>query len=215
MTPPADVYTRACRHLARKDAVMKRLIAGVGPCTLQVGVDPFVVLVRTVVAQLISTAAVQTIFARVQKAVGSGGLTARSILDLGVEALRGCGLSGAKTATIRELATRVADGTLDLELLKGADDEVVAEQLLALKGIGRWTVEMFLIFGMGRLNVLPVGDLGVRAGMRDHYGLDALATPAQLRQQGLVWQPYCTIASWYLWRSRGWVPQSSPVAETI
>lgn len=141
------------------------------------------------------------------------GMAARAILDLSVDTLRSCGLSGAKTATIRELATRVADGSLDLEQLKAADDEVVAEQLLAVKGIGRWSVEMFQIFGMGRLNVLPVGDLGVRAGMRDHYGLTDLATPAQLREQGQHWRPYCTIASWYLWRSRGWVPQSTPVAE--
>ncbi len=205
----ADTCKAACRHLARKDRVMKGLIERIGPCTLQVGVDPFVVLVRSIISQLISTAAVKAVFGRLEQAVGPGGVTAQAILDLGEEKLRGCGLSGTKTATLRELAGKVAAGSLDLNALRQAEDDTVAEQLLPLKGVGRWTVEMFLIFGLGRLNVLPVGDFGVRAAARDLYGLADLATPAQLREKGQLWQPYCTVASWYLWRSRGWVPQSS------
>lgn len=213
MRKQADVYAAACQHVASSDAVMKGLIEKVGPCTLQVLKDPFVVLVRTVVSQLISTAAVRAVFGRMESALGAAGVTPRAILDLGEEALRGCGLSGTKTATIRELARLIDDGTLDLKALKRAKDEEVAGQLLPVKGIGRWSVEMFLIFGLGRLNVLPVGDLGVRAAFRDHYGLDELATPAQLKEKGLAWHPYCTVATWYLWRSRGWVPQSSPVTQ--
>jgi DNA-3-methyladenine glycosylase II len=214
MAPSSDTYPDARRHLAKKDRVMKRLIDKVGPCTLQVGIDPFVVLVRSVVSQLISTAAVRTIFGRIEQAMSSSEVTARAILDLDQETLRGCGLSGTKTATIRELASKVSDGSLDLAALKEASDESVADQLLPIKGIGRWTVDMFLIFGLGRLNVLPVGDLGVRAAVRDCYKLDDLATPAQVREKGAPWQPYCTIATWYLWRSRGWVPQSNASTET-
>ncbi len=88
------------------------------------------------------------------------------------------------------------------------EDEEVTARLVALPGIGPWTVQMFLMFGLGRLNVLPVGDFGLRAAVQEHYGLEQLPTPAQLRATATAWLPYCTIATWYLWRSRGWVPQS-------
>jgi len=187
---------------------MKRLIQHVGSCTLERGSDRFVVLIRAVISQLISTTAARSVFARLETAVGQCGISPAAILALEEDAMRKCGLSGAKTTSIRQIANLITAGELDLEQLEKATDAEVSSQLLPLRGIGPWTVQMFLIFGLGRLNVLPVGDLGVRAAVREHYGLEELPTVQQLREKGEAWAPYCTIAAWYLWRSRGWVPQS-------
>jgi DNA-3-methyladenine glycosylase II len=214
MNPSPDPFVAAQQHLAEKDRILKRLIAAIGPCTLRLGADPFEVLVRSVVSQLISTKAAQSVFGRLLEALPGKVLTAETILATEEAALRGAGLSGTKTAAIRALAERIQAGELDLAGLKERSDDEVMGQLLPVRGIGNWTAHMFLMFGLGRLNVLPVGDMGLRAAVQEHYRLPELPDPKTLLQKARKWQPYCTVATWYLWRSRGWVPQSSQEATT-
>jgi DNA-3-methyladenine glycosylase II len=204
-----EQYRKAQRHLARCDAVLKQLIKAVGPCTLQPHADPFLVLVRSIISQLISTKAAASIFARLASQVGDGGVTSATVAALPEDTLRGVGLSRAKARALRELARRVQDGSLPLTELAGRTDEEVIELLIPLPGIGKWTAEMFLIFGLGRLDVLPVDDLGLRAGVQERYGLGDLPGRADLRVRGESWRPYRSIATWYFWRSRGGVPQSA------
>jgi DNA-3-methyladenine glycosylase II len=214
MSQQPDAFALAQQHLAEKDRVLKRLIEAVGPCTLQVGIDPFEVLVRSIVSQLISTKAALSVFGRVRAALGEQGLTPAAVLALEEETLRGAGLSTAKARAIRELAARVHSRELDLEGLKQHGDDEVMAQLLPVRGIGNWTAHMFLMFGLGRLNVLPVGDMGLRAAVQEHYRLPDLPDAKTLQRKAKKWQPYCTVATWYMWRSRGWVPQSSQTPET-
>jgi DNA-3-methyladenine glycosylase II len=206
--PSASPHTRARRHLARRDPVLKQLIGAVGPCTLRPGGEPFLILVRAIISQLISTRAAETIFARLAAAVSSPGVCPAAVLAVGEPALRGCGLSGAKARGLIDLATRITEGSLPLAHLPELPDDEVITHLTAVRGIGVWTAEMFLIFCLGRLDVLPVADLGLRAGVRDAYGLDDLPKPADLRARAEPWRPYRSIATWYVWRSRGGVPQS-------
>src|SRR5262245_51013704 len=170
--PFADLFRRARRHLGRKDPVLRGVMARVGTCSLEPGGDRFTALVRAVVAQMISTLAAKSIFARLEVAVGR--MTPEAFLAAGEERLRGAGLSGAKARGLADLAAHVTDGRLPLGRLDDLDDEEVIARLVPVRGIGRWTAEMFLIFNLGRLDVLPVDDFGLRAGVRDLYGLKEL-----------------------------------------
>src|SRR5438105_7477341 len=154
-----EAYRNAQRHLSRRDAVLKKLIAGIGPCTLRYEPDRFASLARAIIAQQISTKAARSIRAKVEAAVGGKGLTARAILKTSTEALRAAGLSTAKERSIRDLAEKVHSGAVPLDQLDDWTDEEVVEHLLPVRGIGRWTAEMFLIFSLGRLDVLPLGGL--------------------------------------------------------
>lgn len=203
----AALCRKARRHLCRRDPILKDLIATVGPCTLAPGGDPFALLVRAIIAQLISTQAARTIGARVEEAVG-GKVTAEAMLALGEVGLRPLGLSKAKAQAILDLASRVQDGRAPLDRIDGMSDAEVQACLLEVRGIGVWTVQMFLIFGMGRADVLPVRDFGLRAAVQERYQLEELPGPEQLHELATRWQPYRSIATWYLWRSRGLVPQS-------
>jgi DNA-3-methyladenine glycosylase II len=213
--PTVAMFARARRYLARQDAVLKALMSRVGPCTLRPGGDAFYSLVRAVVAQVISTAAARTVQARLEAALG--GITPALVLAAGEERLRSVGLSQAKASSLLDLAERVVAGEVPLDRYvttasdspTEADDEEMITRLVQVRGIGRWTAEMFLIFCLGRLDVLPVDDLGLRAGVRDHYGLEALPGKAELRALAEPWKPYRSVATWYLWRSRGFVPQSA------
>jgi DNA-3-methyladenine glycosylase II len=176
------------------------VIGRVGPCTLAPGGDRFAALVRAVVAQMISTAAARTIFARLEAAVGC--LTPEALLAAGQERLRGMGLSGAKARGLADLAAHVTDGRLPLERLDEMADEEVIARLVPVRGIGRWTAEMFLIFSLGRLDVLPVDDFGLRAGVRDEYRLPELPSAKELRTLAEPWRPYRSIGTWYFWKSR-------------
>lgn len=204
----AGPWTAAQRHLRRRDGILAALINRVGPCTLQPGGDPFAVLVRSVIAQLILTAAARTIEKRLLALVASPGFSPASIIPLPDDRLRGVGLSAAKTSTIKELAIRSLDGRLPLDALIQWDDHQIVSALTTIRGIGPWTTMMFLMFGLGRPDVLPVGDFGLRSGVRDLYRLDGLPTPAQLTTIAELWRPWRSIATWYIWRSRGPVPQS-------
>jgi len=202
-------HTKARRHLARRDPILKRLMAHVGPCTLRHEPDGFAALVRSIIAQQISTRAAAAIQGRLLQALGAHGLQPAALLALADEDLRGAGLSASKARALRDLAEKISAGTVPLPRLPDLDDEDVIDLLLPVRGIGRWTAQMFLIFSLGRPDVLPVDDLGLRAGVQKAYGLAELPDRAALTELGEVWRPYRSVATWYFWRSRGFVPQSS------
>jgi DNA-3-methyladenine glycosylase II len=204
----SNPYVKAQRHLGRRDPVLKRLIAAVGPCTLTPNPDGFRVLVRAIVSQMISTKAAESISARLETVLGGSRVTPARILAATDESMRGAGLSASKVRALRDLAERARNGALPFDRLPEMEDDEVVERLVAVRGIGAWTAQMFLIFSLGRLDVLPVADLGLRAGVQDQFGLDALPDRAKLHELAAPWQPFRSVATWYLWRSRGQVPQS-------
>jgi 3-methyladenine DNA glycosylase/8-oxoguanine DNA glycosylase len=153
------------------------------------------------VYQQLTGKAAATIFGRVKEACG-GEVTPAAILETKDAKLRACGLSGAKLAALKDLANKTIDGTVPaLDALHAMDDDAIVEALTHVRGIGRWTVEMLLIFRLGRPDVLPVGDYGVRKGFARAYRKRALPTPKQLAKHGEKWRPYRTVASWFLWRA--------------
>jgi DNA-3-methyladenine glycosylase II len=202
-----ETFAKARRHLSRKDARLKRIIARVGPCTLQPNSDHFGLLVRSIVSQQISTKAALAIHHRLSAAVGRP-IRPGAILKATDDDLRAAGLSQGKTRSLRDLAEKCVSKQVRLKQLAELDNEAVIEQLIPVRGIGRWTAEMFLIFGLGRLDVLPVADFGLRSGMRREHGLDELPSAALLRELTAGWAPYRSIGTWYIWRSFGDVPQS-------
>jgi DNA-3-methyladenine glycosylase II len=208
MTVPSAVLAKAQRHLARRDPVLKRLVRLVGPCTLWFEPDGFVALVRCVIAQQLSTRAARTIHDRLAAVLAPAGVVPAALLAASDEALRGAGLSAAKARSLRDLAERVHGGGLALDWLHQLPDEEVIAHLVPVRGIGRWTAQMYLIFSLGRLDVLPTADLGLRVGVQRQYGLKEPPAPATLEKLALPWQPYRSVATWYFWRSLGFVPQS-------
>jgi DNA-3-methyladenine glycosylase II len=204
----AAVYQKARKHLARRDPRLKEMISRVGTCTLRPDPGGFAVLVRAIIAQLISTAAARTIGGRLEALVGPAGLTPDAILALDEQRLRSVGLSGAKARSLLDLAARSADGRLPVDDLPKMSDEEAMGRLVEVRGIGVWTAEMYLIFSLGRLDILPVGDLGLRDGVRQLYELDDLPGKARLTEIAEPWRPYRSVATWYVWRGRGAVPQS-------
>jgi DNA-3-methyladenine glycosylase II len=201
-------YAKARRHLSRRDPIMKSLIRQIGPCTLQTNPDRFALLVRSIVSQQISGKAAASISARLQQLLGSKGVHPKSIARASDDKLREAGLSTAKRRAIRDLAAKVLDGSIVLDTLHERDDEEVIEHLVPVYGIGRWTAEMFLIFSLGRLDVLPLADLGLRVGMKRQHGLAEVPDKDWLTQIAEPWRPYRSVATWYIWRSFGPVPQS-------
>jgi len=201
-------HTPAQQHLSRRDRVLKRLIRAVGPCTLRYERNRFAALARSIISQQISTVAARAIRSRVEAALDGKGLTAAGILSLSDDELRRAGLSASKLKSLRDLAEQVDSGAVRLRSIHKLPDEEVIDALIPIRGIGRWTAQMFLIFSLGRLDILPVDDLGLRAGVQDQYGLDELPHKEQLSELAEPWRPYRSIATWYLWRSRGFVPQS-------
>ena len=166
--------------------------------------DPFQSLVEAIVYQQLAGNAADAIFGRFLKLYNGGQKFPEpaEILATDTAALRATGLSGRKIEYIRDLSARVADGRLGLTSLRSIkDNEAIIEQLVQVKGIGRWTAEMFLIFSLGRLDVLPTGDLGFRRALQKHYGLDALPDQETISKIAVPWKPYSTVATWYLWKS--------------
>jgi DNA-3-methyladenine glycosylase II len=208
MTKARAVYQKARRHLARCDPVLERLIRVIGPCTLWQNPNRFAALVRSIISQQISTKAAVAITARLEGALASTGVTPEGILALSAEDLRAAGLSAAKARSLCDLAERAHRQTLRLDTIHQLPDEEVIAQLVPVRGIGRWTAEMFLIFSLGRLDVLPADDGGLRAGIQREYGLSELPSKARVVELAEPWRPYRTIATWYFWRSLGNVPQS-------
>lgn len=194
----------ALGHLSASDPALARVIEQVGPFTLEPRPieDVFQPLLRSIVYQQLSGKAAATIYGRVQAlAEGGGALSPSQLLTLPDEALRGAGLSRAKTVAARDLAEKVSNGALpSLDQIHGMPDDVVVHHLTQVRGIGTWTAEMLLIFYLGRPDVLPITDLGVRKGFMLMHGIDTLPTPAELLAHGESWRPYRSVASWYLWR---------------
>lgn len=201
MPDPAAALAAATSELARRDPVMARLAASAGPCRLGArrdGRSHFAALCESVCYQQLAGVAARAIFARVRDALG-GPPTPDGVLAVPEEALRAAGLSGAKARCIRALAERAALGDLPLGGIDHVPDEEVVERLCAVPGIGRWTAEMFLIFQLGRLDVWPVSDYGVRKGYARAYGLPELPSPGELTVLGEPFRPYRSVAAWYCW----------------
>jgi DNA-3-methyladenine glycosylase II len=199
--PPID-YARARRVLARRDPVIRDLMRQHGACGLAAAqrTDPFVALTRAIISQQLSTRAAATIAARFDGL--SGGLpTPESVGALTDADLRAVGLSGQKVRYIRDLCARVGDGSLPLHALEQLPDDAVIAALTAVKGIGRWTADMFLMFRLHRPDVLPVGDLGIVKAVQRAYRLRGLPTAERLTKIGEPWRPYRSVACWYLWAS--------------
>jgi DNA-3-methyladenine glycosylase II len=188
------------RHLSAVDPVMKRLIAKHGHCPLaEREFQPFHMLANSIISQQLSTKAAATIKQRVGALVGVPFQTSR-VLSNSIEKLRAAGLSQAKTRYIRELAAHVKDGRLDFDAIVELGDEAAIEKLVIVPGIGRWTAEMFLLFGLKRMDVLALGDAGLQRAARNLYGKKR-NSKTLLPRVAENWRPYRSIASWFLWRS--------------
>jgi DNA-3-methyladenine glycosylase II len=192
--------SKAIEHLQRADAVIGRIIQTVGPYRIEHREPNFETLVQSIVYQQLSGKVAQVIFGRLAAAAGDP-VTAEAVLRLRPARMRKLGLSQQKTAYIRDLARLTRAGEVDFSALPSLDDGEVTERLTRVKGIGIWTAQMFLIFALRRPDVLPAGDLGIRAAVRKAYGLEELPPPAEVERRGACWRPYATVASWYLWRS--------------
>jgi DNA-3-methyladenine glycosylase II len=190
----------ALYHLRQADPVLAAIIDRVGEYGIQFRDPGLETLVKSIVYQQLSGRVASVIFGRLTAACG-GRLTPESILKLRPSRMRALGLSGQKTAYIRDLARQARDGHVVFEQMPDLPDDEVMDRLTQVKGIGTWTVHMFLIFALRRSDVLPTGDLGIRNAIRKAYGLAELPTPAQIEEMARPWRPYCTVASWYLWRS--------------
>jgi DNA-3-methyladenine glycosylase II len=193
---------KALIHLRAADPVLGRVIERVGPCRARIasGGSHFGAVVRSIVYQQLSGSAAATIHGRVLALFGGREPTPRALLRLDDTMLRGAGLSGQKAAYLKDLASHAASRRFPLERLHEFDDDEVIATLTTVKGVGRWTAQMFLMFRLGRVDVLPDLDLGIQKGIQRAYGLRRLPTPPQVLTRGAPWAPYRTIASWYLWR---------------
>ena len=202
LTSWVDTITIAITHLSNIDPIMADTITQVGPCTLTPNPDIFEALVDAIISQQISVKAADAIVTRVRAATPNGVITPEALAPFDFAALRALGLSTPKVRYIHNLVAQITSGQLDLARLPGLDDEAVIEQLVALKGIGRWTAEMILIFSLGRTDVLPVDDLGLLEGVRTAYGLPVRPTRKEMLARGELWRPYRTFATWYMWGMR-------------
>jgi DNA-3-methyladenine glycosylase II len=202
LVSPVD-YARARRLLLRTDPVLAALIRAHGPCGLADGVriDHFAALARSIIFQQLSTKAASTIHARLVGLLPDGKVTAPALVALTEQRYRSVGISRQKSMYLRDLSEKTASGVLALDGIEELDDEGVIAALTTVKGVGRWTAEMFLMFRLHRPDVLPVGDLGILTAVQRAYGMRKRPTPERLRKLGDAWKPYRSIACWYLWRS--------------
>jgi DNA-3-methyladenine glycosylase II len=198
-----DYWDEACRHLAKRDRVMKKLIPQFGEARLQSRGDAFTTLARSIVGQQISVKAAQSVWDKFAALVD--GPTHRiqpaAVLALDTPTLRSAGLSARKTEYLGDLARHFQDGAVHMRQWQAMDDEAIIDELVAIRGIGRWTAEMFLIFHLMRPNVLPLDDLGLLKGISECYFSGEPVSRAEARELGEGWAPYRSVATWYLWRS--------------
>jgi len=206
-------WDEATRTLARRDRVLRKLIRAYPDVHLKRRSDPFTTLARAIVGQQISVKAADAIWRRFVAAVAPAArpiafpkLDARAVAAIDVAALRNCGLSERKAEYLRDLASHFASGALDPKAWRKLDDEALIAALTEVKGIGRWTAEMFLIFHELRADVLPVDDIGLQRAVALHYHDGRRIAPAGIRKLALEWQPWRSVATWYLWRSLDPVP---------
>jgi DNA-3-methyladenine glycosylase II len=199
---PALHVAAAVKHLKRADPVMQRIIKAIGPCELRPGArgDHFTTLLRAIIGQQLSAKAAETIWQRMIALYPDGRkLVPEDVLATKDAALRAVGLSNAKVAYAKDLAGRIASGELNLRRISRLGDDAIVDELVAVKGIGRWTAEMFMIFRLGRPDVWAIDDLGLRNAVKREYGVEP--TKAKLLEIGEAWRPWRSVASWYLWRS--------------
>ena len=198
---PLD-YSKARRLLARRDPVLRDLMRVHGPCGLAARqhTNPFKALARAIVGQQLSAKAAATIFSRFE-ALYEAFPTPAQVLATPDDRLRAVGLSSQKLGYVRDLCRRIEEGQLPLEVLERMEDEAIIEALTQVKGVGRWTAEMFLIFRLQRPDVLPVGDLGIVKAVQRAYKLRKAPSPDRLTRIGEAWRPYRSVACWYLWAS--------------
>ena len=196
----AEAAATALRH---NDPVLRPVIGHVGLATFRPHTDYYQALVDSIISQQLSVQAARSIEGRFQELFGGVFPTAEQILTKDTETLRGIGFSYAKGRYVLDLAQHIVDGTVQFDHLDAMSNDAIIAELTAVKGIGVWTVHMFLMFCMGRTDVLPVGDLGIRNGIRKLYGLDEAPTPAQITELAAAnhWHPYESVASWYIWQS--------------
>ncbi|MBV9212912.1 MAG: DNA-3-methyladenine glycosylase 2 family protein [Actinobacteria bacterium] len=211
-----DAVTAAgVRHLRRADPVMKALIDSIGPLDPEARrrgrpTDPYGALLRSIVGQQLSTKAARTIYARMLELWGGKTPTPKQLLATDPEAIRAAGMSRPKVGYLRDLAERVLDGRLELDRLNELSDEEISAELTAVKGLGQWSADMFLIFFLGRPDVLPVGDLGVRRAVQNVYALPEMPAPDALFELAQPWRPHRSLASLYLWTSLDNAPVLEP-----
>ena len=191
---------QAIYHLKKSDPVLAAIIDRVGDYGIEFRDPDFATLVKSIVYQQLSGRVASVIFGRLVRATGNP-LTPASVLKLRPARMRSLGLSTQKTKYIRDLARHARDGRVLFEELPQLSDQEIIDRLTRVKGVGTWTVHMFLIFALRRLDILPTGDLGIRNAIRKAYGLKELPLAAEMEELAARWRPYCTVASWYLWRS--------------
>ena len=191
---------QAIDHLRTGDPVLSAIIEQVGDYGIRFRPPDFETLVKSIVFQQLSGRVASVIFGRLAAAV-KGVVTPETILQLRPSRMRALGLSTQKTAYIRDLARHTRDGNLVFADLSALPDDEVILRLTQVKGVGVWTAHMFLIFALQRSDILPTGDLGIRNAIRKAYNLEALPTPEEMERMAQRWRPYCSVASWYLWRS--------------
>jgi DNA-3-methyladenine glycosylase II len=192
-------WAEACKHLVKKDRVMKRLIPQFSDACLQSRGDAFVTLARSIVGQQISVKAAQSVWDKF--AVLPRKITPTNVLKLKVDDMRAAGLSARKIEYLVDLALHFDSGALHVAKWAEMEDEVIIEELVAIRGIGRWTAEMFLIFHLLRPNVLPLDDVGLINGISHNYFSGEAVSRSEVREVAAAWAPYCTVATWYIWRS--------------
>lgn len=194
-----DYWGEACKHLVKKDRVMKRLIPQFGDACLQSRGDAFITLARSIVGQQISVKAAQTVWDRF--AVLPRKITPANVLKLKVDDMRAAGLSARKIEYLVDLALHFDSGALHVKKWASMDDEAIIDELVSIRGIGRWTAEMFLIFHLMRPNVLPLDDVGLINGISKNYFSGEAVSRSEAREVAAAWAPYCSVATWYIWRS--------------
>ena len=202
-TVTPDYWEDACKHLAKRDRVMRKLIPRFAEGRLQSRGDAFTTLARSVVGQQISVKAAQTVWDRVVALVsgGSPSLQPASVLAVDAVGLRAAGLSARKVEYLADLARHFESGAVHVGQWQQMDDEAIIEELVAIRGIGRWTAEMFLIFHLMRPNILPLDDVGLLKGISVNYFSGEPVSRAEAREVGDAWTPFCSVATWYIWRS--------------
>jgi DNA-3-methyladenine glycosylase II len=194
-----DFWEDACKHLIKKDRVMKRLIPQFGDACLQTRGDAFVTLARSIVGQQISVKAAQTMWDRFEQLPRK--LNPASVLKLKIDDMRAAGLSARKVEYLVDLALHFENGALHVKDWESMTDDAIIEELVAIRGIGRWTAEMFLIFHMMRPNVLPLDDVGLINGISHNYFSGDVVSRSDAREVAVAWAPYASVATWYIWRS--------------
>nr|WP_218628145.1 DNA-3-methyladenine glycosylase 2 family protein [Variovorax sp. dw_954] len=194
-----DYWEEACKHLGKKDRVMKRLIPQFGDVRLETRGDAFTTLARSIVGQQISVKAAQSVWDKFEMLPRK--MTPANVLKLKVDDMRACGLSARKVEYLVDLAIHFDTQAVHVNAWKHMADELIIEELVAIRGIGRWTAEMFLIFHLMRPNVLPLDDVGLITGISQNYFSGDPVSRSDAREVAVAWAPYCSVATWYIWRS--------------